>query len=188
MYTSLTALWWLWAAWLLSWLLAAFWTSKTAKRQSPGSRLAQSLPIWIGAILLAHPISWSLLASFLFPWRPWIGWTGLTLTAVGFGFAWWARLHIGPLWSSGVTLKDRHALIRSGPYAITRHPIYSGLLLSLVATALARDDLAAILGAALIMGGLVLKLRQEEQFLESEFGPAYQAYRREVPALLPRLW
>lgn len=78
-------------------------------------------------------------------------------------------------------------MIRGGPYALTRHPIYTGLLLALAGTALARDSLAAVLGLALLVAGFVVKLRQEERLLLERFGRAYQTYRAEVPALIPRI-
>jgi protein-S-isoprenylcysteine O-methyltransferase Ste14 len=106
---------------------------------------------------------------------------------VGLGFAAWARVLIGRFWSGAVTLKADHALIRGGPYAWTRHPIYSGLLLALTGTALARDSLGGFLGLALLFAGLVVKLRQEERLLLEHFGPAYETYRAEVPALIPRI-
>ena len=110
------------------------------------------------------------------------------LATLGFAFTWWARIHLGRFWSAAVTLKADHTLIRSGPYAITRHPIYTGLLLAVLATALARGSLSGLLGFGLILLGLVLKLRQEEQFLNTQFGSAYDAYKKDVPALIPRLW
>jgi protein-S-isoprenylcysteine O-methyltransferase Ste14 len=185
--SSLFALSLLWIGWLLSWVLASGWTAKTVTQQSAGSRIAQSLPIWIGAILLFRPAR-GIWAAPLLPSVPWIGSIALLLAALGFATTWWARIHLGRLWSSAVTLKSGHQLVRSGPYAITRHPIYSGLLLALFATAIAHDSLGGLLGVGLILLGLVFKLRLEEQFLETQFGAAYDAYKKDVPALIPRLW
>jgi protein-S-isoprenylcysteine O-methyltransferase Ste14 len=106
---------------------------------------------------------------------------------VGLGFAIWARVQIGRFWSGTVALKAEHALIRGGPYAITRHPIYSGLLLALIGTAITRDSRAAFLGLPLVFAGLFVKLKQEERLLLDRFGPEYEKYRAEVPALIPRL-
>jgi len=94
----------------------------------------------------------------------------------------------GLLWGGAVTLKAEHALVRSGPYALTRHPIYTGLLLAMTGTALARNSVAAIVGLGLFAVGVVLKVRQEEGLLTEHFGAAYRAYRAEVPALVPGLW
>jgi protein-S-isoprenylcysteine O-methyltransferase Ste14 len=143
------------------------------------------MPISIGAILLFRPTA-GMLGSPLFSSLPWIGWIAFLLAALGFALTWWARINLGRFWSGAVTLKAEHALIRSGPYALTRHPIYTGLLLALLATALDRNSLAGLLGLGLILLGLVLKLRQEEQFLKGKFGTAYDAYKKDVPALIPR--
>ncbi len=92
------------------------------------------------------------------------------------------------LWSSAVTLKADHTLVRCGPYRITRHPIYTGLLLAFVATALARDAVAAALGLGLVIVGLGLKVHQEERLLGEHFGAAYQQYRAQASAILPGIW
>ena len=187
MFSSFSALSLLWVAWLISWLLASGWTTKTVTVQSPGSRIAQSLPIWMGAIVLFRQPG-GMLATQVFPSLRWMGWVALPLASVGLALTWWARIQLGRFWSAAVTLKAEHTLIRSGPYAITRHPIYTGLLLALLATALARNSVAGLLGVGLILLGLVLKLRQEERFLKAQFGAEYDAYKQDVPALIPRPW
>jgi protein-S-isoprenylcysteine O-methyltransferase Ste14 len=178
----------LWLTWLASWAVAAVWTTKTVARQSGASRLAHGVLVWAGGLLLfARPARLGPFARPLFPPSPWTAWAGVILCAAGLTFTWWARIHIGRFWSGTVTLKADHVLIRNGPYALTRHPIYTGLLLALTGTALARDSLAALVGLALLLAGLVVKIRQEERLLLDHFGPAYAAYRAEVPALIPRI-
>jgi protein-S-isoprenylcysteine O-methyltransferase Ste14 len=76
-------------------------------------------------------------------------------------------------------------VVDSGPYAIVRHPIYAGIILSAFATGIAERRLLAMLGAALIAAGLWLRSRLEERFLTTELGPAYEAYARRVPMLIP---
>jgi protein-S-isoprenylcysteine O-methyltransferase Ste14 len=177
----------LWLAWFLGWLLAARVTAQTVTRQSVKSRLAHSVFVWAGALLLFVQPRSGILFRPLLPASPVITWGGVALVALGLGFTAWARAHLGRLWSASVTLKAEHALIRTGPYALTRHPIYSGLLLALAGTALVRSTPAALLGLILLVLGFVLKLRQEERLLSDHFGSAYQDYRDRVPALLPRL-
>jgi len=184
-FSSISPLSLLWIGWLVSWLLASGWTAKTVAQQSVISRVAQSLPIWIGAILLFRPRT---AGSPLFRTSASMGWIAFLLAALGFALTWWARINLGRFWSGTVTLKAQHTLVRSGPYSVTRHPIYTGLLTALLATALDHDSLGGLLGFAFIVLGLVLKLRQEEQFLEGQFGEAYRAYKREVPALIPGVW
>jgi len=186
--SPLTCLSFLWGAWLLLWLVAALWTARTVTRQSIASRLAHGVLLLLGSALLFRPTRFGPLARPLFPPPPWFAWVGVGLTAAGLGFTVWARIHLGRFWSGMVTLKAEHALIRTGPYALTRHPIYTGLLAAFAGTALARDSVAALLGLGLLVASFVVKLRQEERLLREHFGPAYQQYQDEVPALLPRLW
>jgi protein-S-isoprenylcysteine O-methyltransferase Ste14 len=110
---------------------------------------------------------------------------GLALTILGLGFAIWARIHLGRFWSGTITLKENHELIRSGPYAFVRHPIYTGLLTAAAGTALARGTFSALLGLALIGVVCWLKIRAEEKLLTNHFGDTYRNYRRQVAALIP---
>ena len=178
----------LWGAWLAAWVLAAWSTAKTVARQTWTARLLHSAPIWVGAALLFFQSGRrGFLDRPLFTPSSWTQWTGVALTALGLAYAGWARLHLGRLWSATVTLKADHALIRSGPYGVTRHPIYTGLLCALLGTMVTRDTLGALIGLGFFTMGFVLKIRQEEQLLTKHFGEAYAAYRAEVPALIPFL-
>src|SRR5437762_11835019 len=157
---ALRILWWTWRA---GGRLASPWTARTVARDSARARLAHGL-LWLaGAILLlARHESFGILLTPLFPPAAAIAWTGVALAGVGFAYTWWARLHLGRFWSGAVTLKADHVLVRDGPYAWTRHPIYTGLLLAFVGTALQRDTLGALLGLALLVAGVLVKARQEE--------------------------
>ena len=84
-----------------------------------------------------------------------------------------------------VTVKHDHELVRSGPYALVRHPIYSGVLLALIGTTLAIGRWRGLPGLALIAAALLCKLTIEERFMSEQFGEAYARYRAEVPALIP---
>ena len=177
----------LWLVWLVGWLLAAGWTSKTVAQQSPASRLAHSVFIWMGAaVLFFHAPLGEIFQRPVLPNSAWILWAGVVLVAAGLAFAGWARFFLGRFWSGSVTLKAEHAIIQTGPYAITRHPIYSGLLLALIGTVLVRGTLASLLGLFLLALGVMLKIRQEERLLIGHFGDAYRAYQSEVPAVIPR--
>jgi protein-S-isoprenylcysteine O-methyltransferase Ste14 len=177
-----------WSAWLLIWVLAASFTARTVVRQPLASRVAHGLWLWVGAALLffvdtrrsGRPLNIPLL-----PFHAWIAWTGVGMVAVGLGHAVWARVHLGKMWSGTVTLKEEHALVRSGPYALTRHPIYTGLILALIGTVLVRDTLGALVGFALCVIGVILKIRQEERLMIGHFGDAYRVYQAEVPAVVP---
>jgi protein-S-isoprenylcysteine O-methyltransferase Ste14 len=105
---------------------------------------------------------------------------------VGILFAWWARIHLGRLWSGRITLKQDHHVVDTGPYKLVRHPIYTGLILSILATAAAQATVTGLLGASAIVIGLWIKARAEEQLLTTELGvDAYGSYRNRVPMLIP---
>ena len=175
----------LWIAWLLIWLASAPFTARTAVRQPLAAFLADRALLSGGAILLMVHGS-----SVLF--RPlgtgvWERWACAAAVAAGLAFAVWARLRLGRNWSHVAVLKEDHALVRAGPYARVRHPIYSGMLLALAGTALAVATPAGLAGLALLAAGFVLRIRREEALLLGHFGDAYRAYQAEVPALVPRL-
>ena len=113
-------------------------------------------------------------------------WISVAIIAAGIGIAWWARIHLGRLWSSSVTRKSNHRVVDSGPYGFVRHPIYSGLLLSLLATAAAKGTVLGIAGFGFLLLGMVLKARLEERWLETQLQEGvYAAYRQRVPMLIP---
>jgi protein-S-isoprenylcysteine O-methyltransferase Ste14 len=175
----------LWTVWISLWLLASVWSARTVARETSGSRLAYTVLMAAGSALVFFPRE-RFRSAILAPAR--VAWIGVALTAIGLAFTVWARARIGRFWSGTVTLKQGHELIRTGPYAVTRHPIYTGLLLALVGTTLARASVAAVLGFALLTVGIVIKVRLEERLLLGHFGDAYREYRSRVPALIPRLW
>ena len=129
--------------------------------------------------------------SYRGPGRLWVlsddvSWALVGVVTLGFLFAWWARIYLGSLWSGWITKKAGHHIVDTGPYALVRHPIYTGLILSAFATAIQRGTLVALLGAAVMAWGFWIKARLEERFLREELGPeAYDSYRRRVPMLVP---
>jgi protein-S-isoprenylcysteine O-methyltransferase Ste14 len=175
----------LWEAWVVSWVVAAFWASRPETRAGVRAELWYRLVIAAGAAALilgqrydgGLPL-WRLTSAE--------AWVGVAVVAIGLAFTWWARVHLGRLWSGTVTRKADHRVVGSGPYAIVRHPIYTGLLLALIATAIVRGTVAALVGVALLTIGLWMKARLEETWLRQQLGPeAYDAYRRRVPMLVP---
>ena len=175
-----------WTVWLVSWLAASLWSRRVAARAS----LAQELPyrlLTVVGIFLQFGFFQLAALPRLWPSPPELLWAMLALVVTGFLFAWWARLHLGALWSGTVTRKDDHRIVESGPYAIARHPIYTGLLLASFATAIALGRLETIAGACLFALGCWLKARIEEGLLSETLGAEYQAYRARVPMLVPLL-
>jgi protein-S-isoprenylcysteine O-methyltransferase Ste14 len=176
-----------WGAWGVSWLAAGWWSSPTVSTPGAERELWARLPLLAGALLLSgfYPGAGS---TDLPLWQVGAatGWLLVALAALGFILAWWARVHLGQLWSSRITRKADHRVVDSGPYALVRHPIYSGIILAGVATAALRGSAGACVGAGVMAFSWYLKAQLEEQFLRDEL-PGYDGYARRVPMLIPRL-
>jgi protein-S-isoprenylcysteine O-methyltransferase Ste14 len=176
----------IWIGWLISWSAAAFWSGRIEKRLVTWNVLVYRVLIIAGVVL---SLPWA--AHRLGAKRIWhVGYTSAYLlagsTLAGLLFAWWARIHLGRLWSSGITRKKGHRVVDTGPYAFVRHPIYAGLLASALATTVAQATATGMAGWTLIALGLWMKARAEEQFLAAELEPeAYASYRLRVPMLVP---
>ena len=179
-----------WVAWAASWFLAALWAKRTAKGAGFAAQLPYRIVTIFGAYLLfaldvprryaefSEGRLWTLNAD--------AEWALVGIIVIGFLFAWWARIYLGPLWSGFVMKKEGHYVVDTGPYAIVRHPIYTGILLSCFATAAQIGTSVAIFGAIIMTIGFWMKARLEERFLRQELGAeAYDSYRRRVPMLVP---
>lgn len=177
-----------WIVWLLIWLFASFGVKKSVRQEDPLSRLGNTAPIWIGAFLLSIDPSWFGPLRYRIIPQDLTSYTiGAALTFIGLLFAVWARYHIGRNWSGVITLKEDHALIRSGPYALVRHPIYSGLMLAIIGSAIARGDIAAALAIVAVLYAVLRRMRIEESWMSETFGLAYADYKASTPALVPFL-
>jgi protein-S-isoprenylcysteine O-methyltransferase Ste14 len=115
-------------------------------------------------------------------------WVGFVLVALGLAFAVAARVWLGDNWSSVVTVKQEHELIRTGPYRWVRHPIYSGLLAALLGSVVTLGEVRGLIALALFLVAILRRVALEERLLEEEFGGAYRQYRHEVPPLVPVSW
>ena len=176
----------MWLAWLGYWAFAARAVKQTERIEDARSRLSHRLPLLAGAVIMTIPnlLGPQLEAAFVASTPAWLG-LAIALVVLGLGFSVAARVWLGRNWSSMVTVKQEHELIRSGPYALVRHPIYTGLLLALAGSALMLGNWRALVGVVLIGGALVRKLTIEERFMAEQFGEAYTRYRAQVAMLVP---
>jgi len=176
----------MWLVWVFYWWVASRDVKVVVRREPLASRLLHIVPLVIAVMLLSgRSTSTSLLGRRFLPLAQWPFWLGFLLTAAGVLFSVWARLHLGRNWSGTVTIKQDHELITTGPYALARHPIYTGLLLAFLGSAVAIGEWRGIVALALATGALWRKLRLEERWMREQFGPAYEAYMKRVAALLP---
>jgi protein-S-isoprenylcysteine O-methyltransferase Ste14 len=176
----------IWIAFLLYWQIKAFNAKITQRLEPASSRILRSLAFLVAIALLTVPripLPW--LYFQLWPQGLWPFWLGAALTVAGLLFAIWARQHLGRNWSRSVTLKQDHELITSGPYAVVRHPIYTGILTGFVGSIVAQGQVRSLIAFLLISLVLWAKLRLEEQWMRSHFGDTYGAYARRVAALVP---
>ena len=191
------AVYWLWTLWAITWFAASLWANRTVKRPGIAREWIYRVIALAGFFLLLggflktqdHHLIWSrwpgVMGNAAYAPIP-VGWAMVAITFLGFAFAWWARIHLGRLWSGSITRKEGHHVVDTGPYAIVRHPIYTGILLSAIASAIAIAQVHAYLGALLLIVGYWLKARLEERWLREELGSQdYDAYRRRVPMLVP---
>ena len=176
----------IWIAWVVSWIAASSWSGRTAKHATTWETWIYRTIIFAGALLIAPWTAQALGESRIWRIGDYGAYALVGVMLVGLALTWWARTQLGRLWSSAITRKEEHRLVETGPYALVRHPIYTGLIIALLATTATEATPMALLGAVLIAIGLWVKARAEERFLLAELGPdAYEFYRRRVPMLIP---
>ncbi|MEO6929394.1 MAG: isoprenylcysteine carboxylmethyltransferase family protein [Casimicrobiaceae bacterium] len=176
----------MWLAWGAYWLLLSRNVKATTRREPWRSRLLHILPLLVAGVLLSAPYAAvPLIGERIVPSSRWAFWAAALLCAAGLLFSVWARVQIGRNWSGVVTLKQDHELVTHGPYAIVRHPIYTGLLLALLGSALARGTVGGMLGFVIAFLALWRKLTFEEAWMREQFGDAYAAYSARVAAIVP---
>jgi protein-S-isoprenylcysteine O-methyltransferase Ste14 len=177
-----------WIAFLLYWQIKAINTKTTQRLEPAASRIFRVLIFVIAIVLLSTtriPLRW--LYFPLWPVGFWPFWLGAAIAVAGILFAVWAREHLGSNWSRSVTIKQGHELITTGPYAVVRHPIYTGILIGFLGVAIAISQVRGFIVFVLIFLVFWLKLRMEEEWMHSQFGETYATYARQTAALVPYL-
>jgi protein-S-isoprenylcysteine O-methyltransferase Ste14 len=179
----------LWIAFLIYWQIKAVGTKTTQRLESAASRILRALTFLIAIVLLSTsriPLRW----LYLQPWPQgfWPFWLGAGVMVAGLLFAIWAREHLGSNWSRSVTIKQGHELITTGPYAVVRHPIYTGILAGFLGTAIALSQVRGFIAFVLIFFILRVKFRMEEQWMSSQFGETFATYAHQTAALVPYLF
>ena len=176
-----------WYVFAAYWAITALRVKRTKTREKSLDRLVTVVVVVIAyELLFARWLRIGPLGLRFVPQELWIAYLGIALSGVGTALSIWARYCLGEYWSARVTLKEGHQLIRSGPYAWVRHPIYTGILVALAGTAIAIGEYRAILALAVIAVGFVMKAKRDESFLETQFGPAFEEHRRQTGFFLPR--
>ena len=179
----------LWLVLCIVWGFGMLTTKRTLRWQTTSSRLWQ-----MGIVVLGY---WMLFTASIHTlglgrqiYAPGRGSAvaGIALAAAGVAFAVWARLTLGGNWSGTVALKEGHTLVQRGPYRWVRHPIYTGLLLAALGTAVVSGSLHSMLALPVILFGFWLKIATEENLMVQTFGAEYVEYMQRVKALAPLLF
>jgi len=166
--------------------VSALRTKRSIKNQSSAWQILYTVILVVGVYLIfAKQIGIPWLDRPLFSVTVPIVLAGLLVVLMGVVFSIWARLMLGDNWSNRVAVKEDHTLVRSGPYRIVRHPIYSGIMLGMLGSALQRGEMRSFVGVVICGFSFWLKTRAEEQFMVQIFGEEYLQYRHKVKALAP---
>jgi protein-S-isoprenylcysteine O-methyltransferase Ste14 len=174
-----------WIIFIAYWFISAQRVKPMAEGQRVLSALAHRIPLGFSYFLLAD---WHLPPPMNLPVTPLADWArvaGDLVCVLGLFVTLWARWTLAGNWSSDVTFKQGHELIKTGPYRLVRHPIYTGLLIMCIGTAIEIGRLRCWLALALMTATFWIKLKQEEKLLLRHFPDAYPAYKKQVKALVP---
>jgi len=176
-----------WIVFVVYWIIGALKTRATREKESLASRYAVlSLEI-VGYMLIFNgSTGFGFLGHRIIPRTLVVAIPGVICTWAGIGLALWARYHLAEYWSARVTIKEDHQLIRTGPYTHLRHPIYSGLVLAAIGSAVVIDEWRCVLGICLVLTGYWVKARKEEVMLSQEFGDVFREHQKHTGFLVPR--
>jgi protein-S-isoprenylcysteine O-methyltransferase Ste14 len=178
-----------WIAFVVYWRIKAANTKTTQRIEPAAARILRALTLLIVIGLLSTtriPLRW--LYRQLWPPGLWSFCIGAAVTVAGLLFAVWARQHLASNWSNSVTIKQGHELITTGPYALVRHPIYTGILTGFLGTAIALSQVRGFIALVLLFISFWAKLRMEEEYMRSQFGETYATYAHRTAALVPYLF
>lgn len=170
----------------LYWEIQAKNSAPAVSSESKASRAVHVVLTNIALLLIIAPIP--SLSRQLLPGALIVKLIGLALECAGLALAIWARRVLGRNWSGEITIKEDHELIRNGPYATVRHPIYSALLTMYVGIAIVSGQLHALIGLLVGILAYLRKTRMEETNLVNAFGTRYVQYREETWAIVPGLY
>jgi len=186
-YNALVALWAIWALyWIGSFVYEA--VKGQRKKRVKVKWMPYDILLWLSLVLALIPgigQQLGILSVRFIPVIPILWYVGLVITALGLFFAIWARKHLGSNWNGIPALVKGQKLIRTGPYAIVRHPIYTGLLFGMIGSAITVGQYRGLIAIVLMAIFCWSRIRTEEKIMKDEFGKQYDTYKKEVKAIIP---
>jgi protein-S-isoprenylcysteine O-methyltransferase Ste14 len=180
---------WTWVAFGVYWLIAARRVKAARTTESPIYRIFRLLLLVITfTLLFAEWTAVGSLGRHFFPQTQLLAYIGFASALAGMGIAIWARMSLGQYWSDKIVLKVDHQLVRSGPYARMRHPIYSGVLVGVAGSALVVDEWRGVLALLLLLANYTVKAKREDAILAEAFAQDFEVHKKSTGFLLPRLF
>lgn len=171
--------------WVAFWL---YWLAASVGVKSSRSRSSRSAGIRVGAILLVLLlVRTRALGGRAATHNPWLEGIGLAVFLLGLALAVWARLYLGRNWGTPMSTKVDPELVTTGPYRVIRHPIYSGIILGMIGTAIA-VSVYWLIAVGLLGGYFVYSAIMEERMLAGEFPDSYPEYQRSSKRLVPFIY
>ena len=178
----------IWVGFGLYWIIAAKDSRKAGTHEPAFHRVLRwAILVITFTLLFWRQLDWGVLGRRIWPEMPMVAGAGFLATLLGLGVAIWARIHLGELWSDKVVLKVDHQLIRTGPYAHMRHPIYSGVLLGVLGTAVVLGETRGLLAFLVLLTNYAIKAWREDKLLSRSFPEEFRTHTQHAGFLLPKL-
>jgi protein-S-isoprenylcysteine O-methyltransferase Ste14 len=172
-----------WGVFIIVWAITSLQVKASVRQRGFNrSAILWRLVVFVVAVGVGEAVARGLLPMAIFPYG--VRLAGVAITALGIGFAIWARLTLGRNWGMPMTVRENPELVTGGPYAFVRHPIYTGVLGGLLGTALVVGVwwfAVALLGC----GYFLISARQEERDMLERFPGAYPTYKARTKQLIP---
>jgi protein-S-isoprenylcysteine O-methyltransferase Ste14 len=177
---------WGWLALFIVFVVFALRTNRIQSKEAVPKRILDKALLWASYVLIftSGPI-YGVFNRRIIPPASLAIQIGAAVALLGLLLTLWARIVLGRYWSGIVALKEDHQLVRSGPYAVVRHPLYTGLITAAYGTAFAQDHWNCLLGALLMTVCFLRRAQSEDELMSSRFGQAFEEYRRQTGQIVP---
>jgi protein-S-isoprenylcysteine O-methyltransferase Ste14 len=179
-----------WALFLVAWAVGAVYNAVRGPKTANDAPRLDVIPRWtlalVALIVVGRllPMTGDILGAVAFRNSD-VARIGAALLMASTAFALWARWTLGRMWSSVPTVKEHHELRTDGPYRITRHPIYTGIIGMLLGTAMVAGFGVTWLGVIVFASIFLYRIPREERLMTETFGEQYVRYQHEVPRIVP---